>query len=141
VSKRRSDEVKKAAIADYISGMTLKEVGAKYSVSHAAVKKWVDANPEVELSLRNKKEENTKKVLEYMDEKVEGLKKFVDYYFERLDKDMSKESLDQLNEVQLTTIFGVLIDKFLKVSEIRQKQQESDTQAETVVIRFDIPRD
>lgn len=65
----------------------------------------------------------------------------MDYYLQRLDPDLNSDKLNELSEMQLTTIFGVLTDKFLKAKEIMQKQQSSDEQGETVVIRFDVPRD
>ena len=141
MAKRWPDKIRKAAIADYIDGSSLREVGLKYSVAPSTVKSWVDADPEAKLQITEKKEQTTKDILQYLDDKVEGYKNFVDYYLGRLNSEYSKESLDQLNEVQLTTIFGVLTDKFLKAKEIMQKQQESDVQSEMVVIRFDVPRD
>lgn len=141
MAKRWPDKIKKAAIADYVDGSSLREVGLKYSVAPSTVKSWVDADPEAKLQITEKKEQTTKDILKYLDDKVEGYKIFVDYYLKRLNPQYNQESLDQLNEVQLTTIFGVLTDKLLKAKEIMQKQQESDVQAETVVIRFDIPRD
>lgn len=141
MGKSIPDKIRKAAVADYIDGQTFREVGLKYSVSASTVKSWVDSDPTVKQQITDKKDQNTKDILKYLDDKVEGYKTFVDYYLRRLNPDINKESLEQLSELQLTTIFGVLTDKLLKAKEIMQKQQDSDVQSETVVIRFDIPRD
>lgn len=141
MSRNFSDEIKKAAIADYVDGVSSVEVGRKYSASPSTVQRWVNADPITKRLAEEKKEQNTRDVLKYLDEKTEGYKRFVDYYLQRLDPDLNSDKLNELSEMQLTTIFGVLTDKFLKAKEIMQKQQSSDEQGETVVIRFDVPRD
>ena len=118
---------KKKIIADYIDCGNYSEVARKYRIHHSTVKRIVAADKDFSEKAQQKKEEDTLDVLEYMSGKVAKYKKFTDYLMdERLDPGTSKEKLNELGEVQLITIFGILTDKLLKGAEMTMKYKTAE---------------
>ena len=136
-----TDKQKKEIIADYVECQNYAETGRKFNISDEYVRKLVKNNKDSWQLLAQKKEENTRTVLEEMekmtDKKINILKLAMSE-MERLliDKKVTPNSL--------ATIYGVLLDKELKHEELKLKDKElnSDKQpVHRIEIVNDLPKD
>lgn len=124
MAKHLTDKQKKKIIADYIECENYSEVARKYDVNPSTIKRIVDADPYMQKKAEQKKEQNTLDVLDYLDSKTQRYKNFTDYLLDkRLDPKTAKDALNELSEMQLVTMFGVLTDKLLKAKEIKLKNK------------------
>ena len=121
-----TDKDKKNIIADYVECQNYSEVGRKYNISDTAVKKIVDSDKDSLNKLEQKKEENIKSTLEYMDEQHETKKRILDKLLKGMET--KAEELDIFTNIKdLATAYGIILDKELKLKEIKIKNEETDT--------------
>lgn len=119
-----TDKDKKNIIADYIECNNYSEVARKYKISVTAVKKIVDADEESLNKFKQKKEENIKSTLEYMEEQHETKKRILDKLLKGMET--KAEELDMFTNIKdLATAYGIILDKELKLKEINQKLNEN----------------
>ena len=95
------------------------------NVSVDTVKRTVEADDEITQKLTQKKEENTKDILKYMDSIYDKQKKIIDLSLEALEKKLSNPDMFT-NVKDIATVYGVIFDKALKYKEIQIKNEESD---------------
>ena len=69
MAKRLTDRKKKKIVADYLELESYNAVAKLNSVSDSTVKRVVAESGEIKKKLEQKKEQNTKDILEYMDSK------------------------------------------------------------------------
>lgn len=120
----KTDKEKKKIISDYIECENYSEVARKYNMSVNAIKNIVLANEETANLFKEKKETNTRTVLEEMDKMTEqkiNILKLTMQEMERLLKE------NKVTPNSLATIYGVLYDKELKVKELSLKDKEINT--------------
>jgi len=73
--------------------------------------------------VEEKKEENTKDILEYMDTITDKQKKIIDLSLEALEKKL--ENPDMFTNVKdIATVYGVIFDKAIKSKEMKLRQAE-----------------
>ena len=120
-----TDKDKKNIIADYVECQNYSEVARKYKISDTAVKKIVLADKDSLNKLEEKKEENTKDILKYMDSIYDKQKKVIDLSLEALEKKLTNPDMFT-NVKDIATVYGVIFDKALKYKEIQIKNEETD---------------
>lgn len=136
-----TDKQKKKIIADYISNGNYSETARMNgNISPNTVKAIVKADEEFANKCEQKKEENTKDILDYMDSLAEDQKEIINLSMEALKQKLKKP--DAFTSVKdIATVYGVIVDKAVKLKEIRNKQSKEDnSDDEGVVIINDCPQ-
>lgn len=123
-----TDRQKKQIMVDYLDCENYSAVARKHNLSWTTIKNIVSADKNSLKKLEHKKEENTKDVLQYMEDSKKHYIKSANYVFERFNPDnpKSREELDGLPLPKIMTSFGILTDKMLKAKELSLKHQEND---------------
>ena len=125
MAKRLNDKEKQKIKADYIETGNLRETARINNVSVDTVKRTIEADDEITQKLTQKKEENTKDILKYMDSIYDKQKKIIDLSLEALEKKLSNPDMFT-NVKDIATVYGVIFDKALKYKEIQIKNEEPD---------------
>ena len=113
-----TDEMKKRICAEYVECQNYSEVARRLKISASGVKKIVLQNPECVNLCEEKKAQNTKDIIAYMDTKKELVCTIIDTYLTAL---LDEERIDRATTVQLSTTLGTLIDKFTMIKEIKEE--------------------
>ena len=121
--KKLTDKQKKKIIADYIENQNYSETGRLNNVSNKTVERLVKNNEEVSNKVKEKKEENTKDILEYMDNIAEKQKKIIDLSLEVLEQKLSNPDLFT-NIRDVAIVYGTIFDKSLKYKEMKLREEE-----------------
>lgn len=122
-----TDKKKKKIIADYIECQNFSEVARINGVDKSTVKRLIDSNydEDIQQKATQKKEENTKDILEYMDSIYDKQKKIIDLSLSALEEKLSKPDMFT-NVKDIATVYGVIFDKALKYKEIKIKNEETN---------------
>lgn len=123
MAARLTDKQKKKIIADYVELGSYNAVAKKHGVSFDTVKRIVKNDPQIVKKTEQKKEQNTADMLTYMDSRKGKAQKLIDTY---LDAMMDKERLEMASLNQIATAFGIIVDKFTKVAELKQPTNVQD---------------
>ena len=125
MAKRLTDKDKKKIIADYMENQNYSETARTNNVGVNTVKRLVlsQDNEEMARKSKEKKEENTKDILEYMDSIVKDQKEVIDLSLQVL-KDKLKSPDLFTNVRDVATVYGVIFDKALKYKEMQLKEAE-----------------
>ena len=118
-----TDKQKKKIIADYMENQNYSETGRLNNVSNKTVERLVKNNEEVSIKVKQKKEENTKDILEYMDNIVEKQKKIIDLSLDVLEEKLSNPDLFT-NIRDVAIVYGTIFDKSLKYKEMKLREEE-----------------
>ena len=135
-----TDKQKKKIIADYVSNGNYSETARiNGNISPNTVKKLVKEDKEFANKCEQKKEENIKDILDYMDSIADDQKEIIDLSLQALKQKLKKP--DAFTSVKdIATVYGVIFDKAMKLKEIRYKQsKDDDLEDEGVVIINDCP--
>ena len=120
-----TDKQKKKIIADYIESQNYKQTGIKNHVDTETVRRIVKADKDFAKKSEQKKQEDTKDILEYMDDIKEKQKRIIDLSLQALENKL--ESPDMFTNVKdIATVYGVIFDKALKYKEIQIKSKENE---------------
>lgn len=122
---RLTDKKKKKILADYINNNNLRETARINNVAPDTVRRIVLKNKDNEDFKRKstqKKEENTRDILKYMDSIYEKQKNIIDLSLSALEKKLKKPDMFT-NVKDIATVYGVIFDKALKYKEIQIKSQ------------------
>lgn len=137
VRKKLTDKKKKLIVADYIDCGNYSEVARKHGVSDTTVRKLVNTDSESLKKIEQKKEENTKDVLEYMDSLNEKKKSIINKLLLAIEDKADK--LDSFTNIKdVASAYGIIIDKEIKLREIKTHEKNSE---DGVVIVDDLPKD
>jgi len=128
MAKRLIDKEKKEIIAYYIECQNLRETARKFNVSPDTVKRLTKENKDIEQNLSEKKEENTKTVLQELDKtknkRINLLNKMIDKMEEKV------ENVDMFTNVKdLATAYGIIVDKDMKFLELTKDKEEKENKA------------
>ena len=124
MAKRLNDKDKQKIIADYIETGNYRETGRINNVSFDTVKRIVEEDNEIKQKLAQKKQENIKSTLEYMEEQHEVKKRLLDKLLKGME--IKADDLDKFTNIKdLATAYGIILDKELKLKEIDQKLNEN----------------
>lgn len=122
-----TDKQKKKIIADYIENQNFSETARINGVNKSTVKRLIDSgyDKDVQQKATQKKEENTKDILEYMDSKVEDQKEIIDLTMQALKEKLSNPDI-LMSIKDIATVYGVIVDKALKWKELQVKNGDNN---------------
>ncbi|MFQ7667743.1 MAG: helix-turn-helix domain-containing protein [Thomasclavelia ramosa] len=129
MAKHLTDAKKKKIIADYVGCGNYSEVARKNKVSKDTVRRLCNRT-DILQKAQEKKEQNTKDMLEYLDQKRDTAFKFIDKAFEEMCKE---EKIEKTSIINLATAIGIVIDKYSNANINKQNEK--------VTIINDLPRD
>jgi len=117
---RITDKQKKKIVADYVQLRNYSEVARLNNVNDTTVKRIVVKEyPEFANEAEEKKLENTISTLEYMDTQHETKKRILDKLLRAIE--IKTEDINMLTNIKdLATAYGIILDKELKVLELRK---------------------
>lgn len=121
-----TDKQKKKIIADYIENENIRETARINNVDKMTVKRLIDSNYDEDLIKKatQKKQENTLSTLEYMDKQHETKKRIIDKLLKSIE--IKSENTDMFTNVKdLATAYGIILDKELKLLEVKSKKIEN----------------
>lgn len=122
-----TDKQKKKIIADYIENNNFSETARINGVDKSTVKRLVDSGYDKKLQQKTiqKKEENTKDILQYMDSIVEDQKEVISLTLQVLkDKLKNPDLFTNIRDVAI--VYGTIFDKSLKYKEMKLREMELD---------------
>lgn len=113
-----TDLEKKKIIADYLENQNYSLTAKINNTTVDTVRRLMRNNESVK-NLREKKEENTQSVIEYMQTQHETKKRILDKILKAIE--IKVEDIDELNSIkELATAYGIILDKELKVLELQR---------------------
>lgn len=104
-----TDKQKKQMLAYYAECQNYSEVARLTGVAETTVRRVIKNMPNVAKKVEQKKEQNTKDVLGFMQTQKDTVCKLVKSYLNAM---LDPEKIAKANVVQLATALGILIDKF-----------------------------
>ena len=120
-----TDKQKKKIIADYVDNGNYSETARINNTTDTTVRTIIKDNKDMALEkMEQKKQQNTKDILEYMEETKEKRKKVIDLCLEKMEERLNKDEL--MNIKDIATAYGVLVDKSLKVDEMNSNGNNSN---------------
>jgi len=121
-----TDKQKKKIIADYIENNNYSETARMNNVSVNTVKSIVIKNDEVAKKCKRKKEKNTQSTLDYMQTQHETKKRILDKLLKAIEH--KADNVDDMftNIRDLATAYGILLDKELKVLELKKNSNNTE---------------
>lgn len=120
-----TDKQKKKIIADYVETQNYSEVARINNVSVNAVKNIVLADEETAKKCKQKKEENTQSTIEYMQTQHESKKRILDKILKAIEE--KADNIDMFTNIKdLATAYGIILDKELKVLELKNRTIENN---------------
>lgn len=127
MAKRLSDKEKKQIIAYYIECQNLRETARKFNVSPDTVNRLIKQEKDIEQNLSQKKQENTKTVLQELDKTKEKRIKLINKMIDKMDEKV--DNLDMFTNVKdLATAYGIIVDKDMKFAELSKEETEQEKQ-------------
>lgn len=121
MAARLTDKQKKKIVADYLETQSVNYAAKKNGVSWDSAKKALEESGEIEKKLEEKKKENTKAILEYMEKKKSIVCDIIDKGLNALN---GPSKLEEANPAQITTAIGTLIDKFTVGEQARTRESD-----------------
>ena len=126
-----TDKQKKKIIADYVDNGNYSETARINNTTDTTVRTIIKDNKDMALEkMEQKKQQNTKDILEYMEETKEKRKKVIDLCLEKMEERLNKDEL--MNIKDIATAYGVLVDKSLKVNEMNGNGNNSNINVPTI---------
>ena len=123
MAAKLTDLEKKKIIADYTLCENYSETARINNVSRVTVRRVVESNAGVAEKVRQKKRENERDILSYLDGKKDKVCSIIGKGLDILD---DEEKLMQATPAQITTAIGTLIDKFTGVSKLSEDSSVQD---------------
>lgn len=120
-----TDKQKKKIVADYVENSNYSETARINKVDVKTVVKLVKADDDFLEKSKKKKEQNTQDILEYMEENNEKRKRVIDLCLDKIEETLKKS--EKMNIKDLGTTYGILVDKSLKVNEMKSGGNNSNT--------------
>ena len=126
-----TDKQKKKIIADYVDNGNYSETARMNNTTDTTVRTIIKDNKDMALKkMEQKKQQNTKDILEYMEETKDKRKKIIDLCLEKMEERLNKDEL--MNIKDIATAYGVLVDKSLKVNEMNSTSNNSNANVPTI---------
>lgn len=116
-----TDLQKKKIIADYVDTQNYSETGRLNGVSDVTVRDVVSKDKDALKKLEEKKEQNTRDMIDYLKSKSENKKRVIDLCFQALEDKLATP--DMFTSVKdIVTVYGIIVDKDLKIKEIESNK-------------------
>lgn len=120
-----TDKQKKKIIADYVETQNYSETARRNNVSDVTVKDVVTKNETTLKKLEQKKQENTQSTIEYMQTQHESKKRILDKILKAIEE--KADNIDMFTNIKdLATAYGIILDKELKVLELKNRTIENN---------------
>lgn len=115
-----SDRQRKQIIAEYVNGgISQQQLAEKYGVSRQAIAKLLSSEKSCE-KLRNKKEENTRSMLDFLDEQKSTAQSLMQKLLKASEEDIEKASLrDKMGALK------ILSEVFAQTKDADNKNEKS----------------
>ena len=121
-----TDKQKKKIIADYVDNGNYSETARINNTTDTTVRTIIKDNKDMTLEkMEQKKQQNTKDILEYMEATKEKRQKVINLCLEKMEERLNKDELMNIRDI--ATAYGVLVDKSLKVNEMNGTGNNSNT--------------
>ena len=130
MASKLTDKQKKKIIADYVDNSNYSETARINKVDEKTVRRIVKNDKDFPKKAEEKKQQNTQDILEYMEETKDKRKKVIDLCLEKMEERLNKDNL--MNIKDIATAYGVLIDKSLKVNEMKNTGNNSNVNVPTI---------
>ena len=130
MASRLTDKQKKKIIADYVDNGNYSETARMNKVDEKTVRRIVKSDDDFPGKALEKKQQNTKDILEYMDKTKEKRQKVIDLCLEKMEERLNKDELMNIRDI--ATAYGVLVDKSLKVNEMNSTSNNSNANVPTI---------
>lgn len=114
-----TDKQHKKIIAMYADCQNYSQVARKFGVSVNTIKRHVNGDPKAAKLVNEKKEQNTKDMISFLDEQKTSAQEFILMAMEAL-KDPDK--LNRTGAQALATAMGIIIDKFMPAEKKDQNE-------------------
>lgn len=123
-----TDKQKRKIVADYIQTQNYCETSRINNVNEKTVRRIIKEQDyeDMKKKAEQKKKEDTKDILEYMDTIKEKQKRIIDLSLKALEDKLKKPDMFT-NVKDIATVYGVIFDKALKYKEIQIKSKENET--------------
>lgn len=122
MAARLTDKQKKKIVADYLETGSYRATAKKNDVADGTVKRIILGCGDIEQKVADKKEENTRDILAYMESKRNAVCEIIDVGLRVLpDKIVAAKTA-----TEVTTALGTLIDKWAAVSGISGDEVRED---------------
>lgn len=108
MAARLTDKQKKKIVADYLDTQSINLAAKRNGVSWDAAKKAVEEAGDIRAKLEEKKEQNTKDILAYMDSQRDAVCEIIDVGLKVLPEKIQNAK----SASEVTTALGTLIDKW-----------------------------
>lgn len=139
MAQHLTDKQKKKIISDYIDTQNYSETARlNNNISPNTVKAIVKDNEEIAKKCEEKKEQNTKEVLQTIDDLQVTRKELLTNVLNAMNN-KAKNIDDFTNIKDLSTAYGIICDKELKFKEIKQKEEELRREQEIRSEKFLLP--
>jgi predicted transcriptional regulator len=125
-----TDKQRKKIIADYIQCGNYSQVARKHGISVTYVKKLVTKDKDSVNRFKQKKEENTRDILQYLDSRKIKIQGILDTIIDSI----TEEEIKKASLTSRTTVFGTLIDKCVipytnKITKVDDEHYEENKEA------------
>lgn len=130
-----TDKEEKEIMAYYIECQSYNETAKHFNRSDQTIINIVKRNKDKDVwqMLEQKKLEHTLSTLEYMDRQHETKKRVLDKLLKGIElKADDIENIDKMNIKDLATAYGIILDKELKVLELKQKREDDEEDLQKV---------
>lgn len=125
IRPKLNDKQKKRIVADYYENQNFSLTARNNGVSLDTVRKLVMKDENYVQKLAQKKEENTLSTLEYMQTQHETKKRILDKILKGIE--IKAEDVDMFTNIKdLATAYGIILDKELKLLELRRNNSNNE---------------
>jgi len=127
LATKLTDKQKKKIIADYIDNQNYCETARMNNVNESTVRRIVKDENYIDITKKSeeKKQENTQSTLEYMQTQHETKKRILDKILNAIET--KADNIDMFTNIKdLATAYGIILDKELKVLELRRGEANKE---------------
>lgn len=118
------DKKKKEIIAHYTETQSYRETARAFNIAPNTVKNLVNKNQEVAQICTQKNIENTKSVLQAMEDKKNDKIDLLDKILKAMNSKL--DNLDMFTNIKdLATAYGIIMDKEIKIKELDNKNKDN----------------
>lgn len=131
MGKRLTDLEKKNIIAYYVECQNYSETARRFDIADMTVRRLVEKDESVLKKVEEKNIQNTKSVLEAMEDRKETKINLLNKILLAMDKKV--EDVDMFTNIKdLATAYGIIMDKEIKIKELEIKNKEHDNNQDTL---------
>lgn len=131
MGKRLTDLEKKKIIAYYVECQNYRETARRFNISADTVKRVVQRDENIVQKTTQKNNENTKSVLEAMEDRKETKINLLNKILQAMDKKV--ENVDMFTNIKdLATAYGIIMDKEIKIKELEIKNKDKKNNEDTL---------